>query len=322
MAYTVLAFAEEVLAESEKPLTFQEIWEHGVERHFHEKVNLSGKTPWQTLGSRLYVDVRDNTKSKFIKVGKNPARFFLVRRQDEISEKLLAKIEINDRTATKDVAGFSERELHPLLTYFAYANPSFSRGRTIYTKTIYHEKSKKHGYNEWLHPDLVGFYLPLDDWNTELIEFNKLSENNVLKLFSFEIKKSLNKSNYRASFFQAVSNSSWANESYLVAADIKQDDDLLSELERLSMSFGVGIIHLNLSDFDASAVLFPAKIRANLDWETMNKLCEQNTDFMQFIEDVRIDFQAAKIHKSEYDSILDDPLVYIQKHMFKNRKHP
>ena len=126
---------------------------------------------------------------------------------------------------------------------------------------------------------MVGFYIPLDDWNANLIEFNRLSDNNVLKLFSFEIKKTLNKSNYRESYFQAVSNSSWANEGYLVCAEVIQDDDLLAELERLTASFGIGIIQLDLKDIDSSIVLFPARIKTNLDWETMNKLCEQNTDF-------------------------------------------
>ena len=55
---------------------------------------------------------------------------------------------------------YHERDLHPLLTYFVYANPTFSRGRSIFTKTIFHEASKRQGYNEWLHPDLVGVYLP------------------------------------------------------------------------------------------------------------------------------------------------------------------
>jgi hypothetical protein len=41
-----------------------------------------------------------------------------------------------------------------------------------------------------------------------------------VRLWSFEVKKELNSSNVRKSFFQAVSNSSWANEGYLVAVSI------------------------------------------------------------------------------------------------------
>ncbi|GAB6283704.1 MAG: hypothetical protein STSR0008_24970 [Ignavibacterium sp.] len=50
-------------------------------------------------------------------------------------------------------------------------------------------------------------------------------------------------------------------------------------MERLKTSFGVGIIQLDLDDIDSSKVLFAAKVKPNLDWETMNKLCEQNSDF-------------------------------------------
>jgi len=313
MKYSLFDFAKEVLEKSDRPLTYQEIWYKGVEMGLYKKLNVTGKTPWQSLGSRLFVDVRDNENSEFIKLGKNPARFFLKSRKDLLPKDIIEKIEISENRPTKEVFSFSERDLHPLLSYFVYANPSFNRGRSVLTKTIYHEKSRKKGYNEWLHPDLVGFYIPLEEWDTNLIEFNRLSENNVVKLYSFEVKKTINKGNYRQYFFQAVSNSSWANEGYLVAADIKKDDDLLSELERLSTSFGIGIIQLDLQDIDSSSVLFPAKQRVKLDWDTMNKLVEQNKDFAKFIQDVKIDFESKRIHKSEYDRIIDDPETYIRK---------
>ena len=189
------------------------------------------------------------------------------------------------------------------MTYFVYSNPSFNRGRPIYTKTIFHEKSRKNGYNEWIHPDMVGFYLPVEDWKAEVIEFNRLSDNNSLRLYSFELKKSLDQSNYRESFFQAVSNSSWAHEGYLVAANILQNDDFLSELDRLASSFGIGIIQLDPADIDASSILYPARRREILDWETINKLCEQNRDFEKFLQDVKIDYESKRIHGQEYDEV-------------------
>lgn len=320
MAYSFLDFAKEVLLKAEKPLTHQEVWQRGLEMDLAKKLSTTGKTPWASLGARLYVEVKENPESQIIKVGNNPVRFFLASRKSEIPQDIIQKIEIAERKTKTEEVNFNERELHPLLTYFVYANPSFGRGKNIFTKTIYHELSKKKGYNEWLHPDMVGFYIPLDDWNTNLIEFNRLSDNNVLKLFSFEIKKTLNKSNYRESYFQAVSNSSWANEGYLVSAEVIQDDDLLAELERLTASFGIGIIQLDLNDIDSSNVLFPAKIKTNLDWETMNKLCEQNSDFDKFIQDVKIDFESKRIHKSEYDDIIESPEDYIKKLLHKTKK--
>ena len=98
-----------------------------------------------------------------------------------------------------------------------------------------------------------------------------------------------------------------------MAADIKQDDDeFLSELERLSLAFGIGIIHIDLRDVDSSSVLFPAVPKDGLDWETMNKLCSQSRDFNKFVQDVRIDFESKRIHKSEYDGIIEDPEDYVR----------
>ena len=76
MTYTFLDIALDVLKTAEKPLKYQEIWEMGVEAGLATKINISGKTPWQTLGARLYVDVRDNPNTRFVRIGSRPTRFF------------------------------------------------------------------------------------------------------------------------------------------------------------------------------------------------------------------------------------------------------
>ena len=81
MVYSFLKLAAEVLAQTTKPLTYQQIWQKAKIDGFSAKLKTKGKTPWQTLGAQLYVDVRDNPKSRFVKVGKRPARFFLKSRQ-------------------------------------------------------------------------------------------------------------------------------------------------------------------------------------------------------------------------------------------------
>ncbi len=315
MASSFLDLASEVLTTAKQPLTYQEIWEAAKASGLSAQIKTSGKTPWQSLGAQLYVDVRDNPESPFIKVGKRPARFFLKDRQSEVPSDLASEIEKGEAKRATIAPKFKEKDLHPLLAYFAYANPAFNRGRSIHTKTILHEKSIKQGYNEWVHPDMVGFYLPIEDWRPEVIEFNRLSDNNSIRLFSFEIKKALSKANYRESYFQAVSNSSWAHEGYLVAAEVLQDDEFLAELERLAASFGIGIIHLDLTDIDSSAVLYPARVKGTLDWETINKLCDQNPDFEKFIEDVKIDFESKRIHRAEYDEVVRDPVQYIRERL-------
>ncbi len=163
MAYSFLDLANEILESASEPLTYQQMWDVGKVAGLTEKLKSKGKTPWATLGSIIHVDVKDNPNSAFIKVGKRPARFFLRSRQSEITDALLQKIEIDEVKKPELKTSFEERDLHPLISYFPYANLSFSRGRSIFTKTILHEKSKRKGYNEWLHPDVVGVYLPLDD---------------------------------------------------------------------------------------------------------------------------------------------------------------
>ena len=69
--------AEQIIATIKQPLTVNEIWEKAVELGLDKKLNTKGKTPAATLGARLYIEVRDNTDSKFVAVGKRPIRFGL-----------------------------------------------------------------------------------------------------------------------------------------------------------------------------------------------------------------------------------------------------
>lgn len=60
MAYSFLDLACDVLQTAKQPLTYQEIWETAKTSGLSDKIKTSGKTPWQTLGARLCVDVRDD----------------------------------------------------------------------------------------------------------------------------------------------------------------------------------------------------------------------------------------------------------------------
>ena len=81
MNYSFLDFAYDVLKQSSKPLTCQEIWQIGNEHGLASKLQSTGKTPLASLGARLYVEVRDNEESGFIGVGKRPKRFFFKERR-------------------------------------------------------------------------------------------------------------------------------------------------------------------------------------------------------------------------------------------------
>ena len=103
----------------------------------------------------------------------------------------------------------------------------------------------------------------------------------TFKLSSYEIKKEINSdAELKKAFFQAVSNSSWANFGYLVAFEIS--DNLRDEIERLNQSFGIGVIELHANPYQ-SKVIHHARYR-DLDFKTIDKLCKINKDFSKFIE--------------------------------------
>jgi hypothetical protein len=172
-------------------------------------------------------------------------------------------------------------------------------------KTISHNKSDKKGFGEWVHPDIVGCYFPYKDWKSEVVEVSNLMGNTAVKLFSFELKRELSITNIRESFFQAVSNSSWANEGYLVAANIDNDEDFMSELKRLSTAFGIGVIQLDITDPDSSDIILPANSKDFIDWDTVNKLVGINPDFSEFLKRIRNDMKNQEIRKELYDNVFE-----------------
>lgn len=194
-----------------------------------------------------------------------------------------------------------ERDIHPFLVRY------LAKKLNIYSKTVYHESSAKgsKGKNEWLHPDVVGFNLPVEGWNEKVLELCETFSINRATIYSFELKKSITVETLREQFFQAVSNSSWANEGYLVGVDIDINNiELMQEINRLSSAFGIGVIKLNLINCEESEILFPAMRKHVLDGETMNKLFKINPDFCEF---VKVAIASIKINHpvvDKFDAIL------------------
>jgi uncharacterized protein len=295
---TFLEVAEKILSEVKKPLTANEIWTLAKEKGYDVQLNSQGKTPWATLAAQIYVSVKDNPKSIFSQTeDERPKKFYLKSQANQIH---FQEIIIHEEQAVtkKKRFDFLEKDLHPFLTYYAYYHLQ------CYTKTINHSLSSKKEFGEWVHPDIVGCYFPLDDWKPEVYALSSTIGNISIRFLSFELKRELSFGNLRESFFQTVSNSSWANESYLVAAEVSDEEDFKNELSRLSTSFGIGVIKLNMEDPHSSEIIFPAKYREALDWETINKLT-MNSDFKEFISTVKIDISSKKVHKSEYDQVHD-----------------
>lgn len=287
------------------PLTIPQIWDKSEEFGFRQELASSGKTPIKTLAARLYLDIRDNPETRFNQISKRPAAFYIK------DKKIITK---SEGAQKEEKSSFNERELHPLLSSFVYVDPHFN----CVTKTIHHEKSKKkkRGMNEWLHPDLVGLYFPYKSFGDDTIELMNSFNDCQFRLFSFEMKINVNFSNLREYYFQAVSNSSWANEGYLVALDYADGPELQEEMLRLNNAFGIGFIKLNSESIEQSEILFPAKYNEVIDWDTVDKLSETNPEFNRFIKSAISDIKGKKIHLEEYDKVLTDTdiLEYAKRH--------
>jgi hypothetical protein len=290
----------------------RELWSFAEQKGLTAKLPTAGKTPWHSLGALMYVDTKENPASDFIRVGRQPVRFWLRARPlpqgwSPAGPGENAKVVPVTAPDAKDKP-LLEKDLHPLLAWFARTQLDGVR-----VKTIHHSASTKKSFGEWVHPDVIGARFPVSSLGERItVEFANSVRAPMLRLFSFELKRSVDFSNLRESFFQAVSNSSWAHEGYLVAAHWLDDEEFFEELTRLSQSFGIGAIHIRVDDLSASRVLLPARTREDLDWVTLDKLVAMNPDVQHFLENVKIDLNASRIHDAEYDPLPEDPEAYVK----------
>ena len=127
--------AEKIIKEAQKPLSPVEIWEIAEPQGYGEKLKLKGRTIPRTIGARLYTDIKDNQNSKFVKIQTKPTRFYLKDLPQTYNINLSDSHSI--QKSVQKVKSYSERDLHQLLSYYVYTYYS------IYTKTIFHENSKK-----------------------------------------------------------------------------------------------------------------------------------------------------------------------------------
>jgi len=300
---TFKKFAELVLKSKRKPLSPLEIWNKGKHLDFSKDLSTSGKTPWQSIGAQIYVDIRDNPKTIFYQYSSRPIKFYLNESKEEFKPE---EAPVEDIGSEESKSNFYERDLHPLLVKFINSDLNFR----AYAKTIFHENSErsKKGLNEWIHPDIVGIKFPFEDFDSSTLIIQKELFWTAVKFYSFELKREINFGTLRKYYFQAVSNSSWANEGYLVAPKIKDEDgELMSELRRLNNAFGIGIIKLDLENINESEILIPSRIRPELDWDTIDILLKKNIDFRTFMDDVKGDISLGKItNKKNYDKILEE----------------
>ena len=253
---------------------YNEIYEHIVKNNYYNFGK--SKTPALTISGQLtsFIQKSDN-RVKRIKNSNGSYSYYLAKNESNINFEDNSSITEIKKTTSKQKT-YRERDLHKLLS-------SYLKNLGIYSKTIFHEQSKnsKDSHQKWIHPDMVGIkFLNLKTKASQTF-LKVVNSEATFKLSSYELKKEINTDyELKKSFFQAVSNSSWANYSYLVAFEIS--DSLSEEMERLNQSFGIGIIELNPNPYE-SKILFQSKYK-ELDFKTIDKLCKINQNFEKFIE--------------------------------------
>ncbi|MGZ8175387.1 MULTISPECIES: COG2958 family protein [Methylobacter] len=214
---------------------------------------------------------------------------------EEITDEEQDLIEIGALNNT----ALSEQQLYPLLVEYLKSDLS------LFCQRIDEKRSKNqrgNGGNQWLHPDIVAMQ-PVDkSWNDLVRTCVSKSGGQSVRLWSFEVKKELNSSNVRKSFFQAVSNSSWANEGYLVATRLA-DSVVEHELKMLSALHGIGVILLNSENPSESDIWLPAIARPEIDWQSVNRIVEENEDFKNFIELVSTYYQTGRFRKQDWNDV-------------------
>ncbi|GAA8190765.1 COG2958 family protein [Helicobacter pylori] len=267
-----------------------------------------GNTPDRSVGASIYTALNKGEEVPFLKTQEKPV---LIALKDAAKEPVL-NIEkpgvSSAKIAHNKIA--HERDLHPFLTYMAYYNENLK----CYTKTIFHEESVKSpkGTDRWLYPDMVGVrFLHAELSNENLIAFSKKFDTLPVKLVSFELKKEISVNNCRECYFQAISNSSWANEGYLVGRHIDtQNPQLMDLLKRLHASFGIGVIDLRTNE-DKSAILLNAKYKEKIDYTVALELSDKNPKFSGFLKSV-VDYDPdfPNRYKDEFDEIKKKEELY------------
>jgi len=255
--------------------TYMDVHDHIIKKNYYDfKV---AKTPASTISALLGDFIRlGDSRVKRIKGKGGTFSYYLTKFEKEIDIEDIFISSTETKPKRKDKT-YQERDLHLLLS-------SYLKHQDLYSKTIFHEKSTGNdNHQKWIHPDMVGIdFLNLQSKSTQTL-LKVINKADAFKINSYEIKKEINTDyELKKTFFQAVSNSSWANYGYLVAFEIS--DSLNEEMERLSQSFGIGIIELKANPFE-SKILFPSKYK-ELDFKTIDKLCKINRDFDRFIEQI------------------------------------
>ena len=289
------------LEDLKKFVSSNEIYQHIIDKNYYDFRD--GRTPTSTISAVVGDFIRKgDQRVKRIKGDNGKYLYYLAKFEKELN--LDTPTNFNEKTKSNKEKSYNERDLHKLLS-------SYLKHKDIYSKTILHEESKnsKDDHQKWIHPDIIGIeFLNLAS-NTNKAFMNVLNKADTFKLISYEIKKEINTDyELKKYYFQAVSNSSWANYGYLVAFQI--NDNLKDEIERLNESFGIGVIELKSNPFETK-LLFQSKFK-ELDFKTIDKLCKVNKNYEKFIDIVE---RILTINNRNYNSIENELNNFCDKYL-------
>ncbi|MGN8285209.1 COG2958 family protein [Helicobacter pylori] len=299
-----IEIVQSVLEALKEPIKVTEIYDKAKELFEKGEIanmfDCGGNTPDQSVSAAIYTALNKGEELPFKKAQEKPVLIALKSTAKELG--------LNAQKPSVKIA--HERDLHPFLTYMAINNENLK----CYTKTIFHEESSKSpkGMDRWLYPDMVGVRFLHAEWSNEnLIAFSKKFDTLPVKLVSFELKKEISVHNCRECYFQAISNSSWANEGYLVGRHIDtHNPQLMDLLKRLHASFGIGVIDLR-TDEDKSAILLNAKYKEKIDYTMAQELSAKNEKFGGFLKSV-VDYDPnhPQRYKDEFDEVKKKEELY------------
>lgn len=225
-----------------------------------------------------------------------PRKYYYSEKSDS-AEVAAAESAVVAPTANTNDDKLGEHAMYPLLSLYLWEEFG------VYSKRVDEKRSSnKRGPNgnRWLYPDVVGMEDLGAEWHQEVRDCVNQYSDKRTKLWSFEAKLLINRSNVRECFFQAVSNSSWANFGYLVAAEI-EGQDTLKELRMLFAAHGIGLIKLDADNPADSQVLIPARERDEIDWDMANRLATENRDFLDYVKLVKQFYQTGEARLADWD---------------------
>jgi len=222
-----------------------------------------------------------------------PRRFYYSEQTDE--QDIQAS---ENATSAQNRVSIAEANIYPLLAGW------LAQEFNLYSKRIDEKKSSnKNGPNgnKWLYPDMVALEDLTREWHSSVRECAKEMAAPKARIWSFEVKKLINRANLREVFFQTVSNSSWANYSYLVAGRI-EGNDTIRKLRMLSGLHGIGVIQLAIEGaINDGQILIPARLRPDLDLDSASRLAEVNKDFENFIQSLTAFHQTGRVQNDRWD---------------------